>query len=120
MQRTRKPWSVPYLLIARGDPVDHPSNQRIDDSTDGRDDPGFLRQIPEIHANKSLFDGFDHRVKRGQTTIKRSRLVRQAVLEVILQDYFIILTTVEYANDRNPFGVHVKGNHSALLVVGNA
>jgi hypothetical protein len=41
-------------------------------------------------------------------------------LEVVLEDRFVILTTVEHADDGDLLGFHVEGDHGALLVVCDA
>ena len=37
-----------------------------------------------------------------------------------MQDRFVVLPTVEHTDDGNLFGVYVKGDHHAFLVVGDA
>jgi hypothetical protein len=39
---------------------------------------------------------------------------------VLLQDRCVVLTAVENANDGCLLGVHIKGDHGAFLVIGDA
>lgn len=64
--------------------------------------------------------GYKHPQSHWKKSIYNSKTPPSSITQIEMQSGFKILPTVENTNNGDQLGIHCKGNHSALLVVGYA